>query len=496
MTKSGKYLLWAVPTVMLCASISAKVDVGTPFADNMVLQREKPVAVWGTAAPGETVTVAFAGQSVKTTADAGGKWKTHLAPMPANKVGGAFRVSGAGSSCTFTNVVLGEVWLCSGQSNMDMPLVHDQPRWGDNWGALIAQTARKPDIRMASAPSGWSVTEMTQRERMSWHAFTPEYLRSGRRLALACYWGLDLHAALDIPIGLVTSAQGGSGIDPWIPAEGFASVPALKDLMDYVCVKDWKPEMKTDLLWSIDQQPRVQWNARLASFAPYTLRGAIWYQGETNAKEPQRYADKMHALYNGWSKKFENPDFKLYFVQLAPWGFEDIAKIQIAQAKFAAEEKNAGMAVINDLGDLKDIHPDNKLLVSKRLVQHALKHDYGFPEIEADSPTLKSYEIKDGRFILRFNHARRLYIHNPERNLDAGFEVAGPDGKWYKGRVENAHNGAGSWTRFGNITNDFVVVSAPEVKEPCALRHLFSRPWRGCLYNEATLPTGAFEIKR
>lgn len=486
--------------VFLCAVAAcsltalAKVELGTPFADNMVLQRTKPVAVWGTAAANESITITFAGQTVRTKANAAGKWKAHLKPLAASKKSRTFTVAGLDSKCVFTNVVVGEVWLCSGQSNMDMPLVHRSPRWGDNWGALIAQTAHKPFIRMASAPGGWSADEKTMSGRLQWAEFTPEYLRSGRRLALACYWGLDLYAALDIPIGLITAAQGGSGIDPWIAAEGFASVPALKDLADYKCVQNWKPELKKGLITSGDQQPRAQWNARLAPLAPFAMRGAIWYQGETNAKEPERYVDKMHALYNGWATKFKNPDFKLYFVQLAPWGFEGIARIQIAQAKFAAEEKNAGMAVINDLGDLKDIHPDNKLLVSKRLVQHALKNDYGFNDIEADSPTLKSYEIKDGKFILRFNHAKYLYIHNPERNLDAGFEVAGADGKWVKAKVLNAHTGVGGWTAMGNITNDFVVVGAAEVPNPTALRFLFSHPWRGCLYNEVNLPASAFEI--
>ena len=167
-------------------------------------------------------------------------------------------------------------------------------------------------------------------------------------------------------------------------------------------------------------------------------RGFIWYQGCHNAGEYQRYCAKMHALYNGWAKEFQNPDLKLYFVQLAPWGNAGIANIQMAQAKFAAEEKNAAMAVINDVGNLTDIHPNDKRTVAKRLAVHALKRDYGWDFLRDNSPTLKSWKIEGDKFILSFNDAQGWYVYNHTMgDQSVGFELAGADGVFKPARLVN-----------------------------------------------------------
>jgi sialate O-acetylesterase len=245
------------------------------------------------------------------------------------------------------------------------------------------------------------------------------------------------------------------------------------------------------------QQPSALWYGMVAAYAPMSIRGFIWYQGCHNAGEYQRYANKMHALYNGWAKEFQNPGLKLYFVQLAPWGNPGIANIQEAQAQFDREEKNAGMAVINDVGNLADIHPNDKRTVAKRLALHALKRDYGYSWLNDNSPTLKSWKVEGDKFVLTFNDAKGWYVYNPDRSVQTGFEVCGEDGKWVKATIENLAWGKGRDGKpkcDGNIKGTDLIVKADGVAAPKKLRYMYSAPWFGCLYNEMNLPLGAFHI--
>lgn len=466
-------------------TVQAKVTLAPPFGNEMVLQREKPVAVWGKADPGEKVTVTFAGQKVEATADAKGAWKLSLAPMPASKENRVFKAN----DITFTNVLVGEVWICSGQSNMELPLWSGNPRFRDRQGAMVAQVTRVPWFRFVNASTyRWSATPLDTMN-MVWQEVNPQSLLNTPRgfSAVGFYYGLELAHTLDVPVGMIDSRWGGTNIDAWTPREGLDSVPELKDVRDFPVTPAFTDAMKKGAICGPQQQPTVLYNANIAPYAPYTLRGAIWYQGEHNAWEGMRYTLKLHALYNGLSKVFGNPEFKLYIVQLAPWGFTGIATIQEAQQKFVDEEKNAGIAIINDIGNLSDIHPNEKEMVGKRLALLALKHDYGFQDIVAESPTLASYEIKGGDFVLSFRNAKSWYVYAKDHSLDCGFEVAGADGKFAPAKIRNIEGN-------GIVSGDKLTVGADSVKEPKHLRFLFSQPWTGSLYNEVCLPAGAFHI--
>jgi len=493
-----KWLL-TMSAALAAVAVQAKVKLAAPFADGMVLQREMPVRVWGTADAGEKVSVVFADAHVEAVAGADGKWMVELPPMAASKVGRTL----AANDVRISDVLVGEVWLCAGQSNTDCPIWGVSPRYRDGWGMMTLLSTVKPTVRLVKTP-----LVMATKPRLSvevkWRKMTPDLaaeFKKGTRMpsAMGYYYALELANALDIPVGLVDSSWGGTNIDAWTPRSGYEGLTGLDAERDWKLIdqKDWKPEMKKGPISGAQQQPSALWYGMVAAYAPMSVRGFIWYQGCHNSGEYKRYANKMHALYNGWAKEFRNPDLSLYFVQLAPWGNAGIANIQEAQATFAAEEKNAAMAVINDVGNLVDIHPNDKRTVAKRLALHALKRNYGWQQVRDESPTLKSWKIEGDKFVLSFNDAEGWYIYNPDRSLKTGFEVCGADGVWKPAKVVNVVESKGRDGKpkyNGLVTGKDLVVSADGVAEPKKLRYLYSSPWFGSVYSDACLPLGAFHI--
>lgn len=475
------------------AAPQADVAFAGPFSDGAVLQREMRVPVWGTARPGERVTVTFAGQTVQAVANDTGAWRVDLAPMDACREGRDLVATGeSGARAVAHDVLVGEVWFCSGQSNCELPLVGGSPRFRDGKGSMRAQLTNKPLVRFCKQSNYKISTEPrgTCRKPPQWLPFTPENLAKPSFSAMGVYFALEIFSALDIPVGIVGMWWGGTKVEPWTPASGLASVPETAELAETPVLPDQDlnaiPEEERPFRRPQDQ-PRVLWNDMLAPWAPYAMRGFIWYQGCSNVADGPAYASKMHALYNGWAKEFENPSLKIRFVQLAPWGDGRVSALQEAQAAFADEEPNAKMAVANDLGNLADIHPNDKETVGQRLALLALKYDYGF-DIKADSPAPCAWRVEGDAFVVEFDHAQSLYLYNPDRSLDAVLEVCGGDGEWKPGKIRNL-NGTG-----GNIEGAKLVVAAEGVPEPKKLRYLHARPWFGCLYNEVNLPAGAFEL--
>jgi len=492
----------------------AKIELATPFSDGMVLQRDREVSVWGKAEPGRKVVVEFGGSEVATIACAKGCWKVNLPAMAASKESRTLTVTESAIGWLWDDetdvaevkdVLVGEVWLCAGQSNTDCPIWGSSPRYRDGWGAMSIQTTVKPFVRLVKTPLVASA-EPRYGYPVKWTKMTPQDLdyAKGVRMpsAMGYYYALELANALDIPVGLIDSSWGGTNIDAWTPRSGYEGIKGLEGERDWKLVdqKDWKPQMAKGPVSGWIQQPSALWNGMVAAYAPMACRGFIWYQGCHNAGEYARYSDKMHALYNGWAKEFKNPDLKLYFVQLAPWGNAGIAKIQMAQAKFGAEEKNAGMAVINDVGNLSDIHPNDKRTVAKRLAAHALRRDYGWTWVKDDSPTFKSMKIGGDKVTLSFDGAEGWYLYNPKMGDQSnGFEVAGEDGVFKPAEIVNLEMTPHWRTKNpefkGRIKGKDLVIRAAGVAAPKQVRYLHSAPWFGGLYNEVCLPLGAFETK-
>ena len=467
------------------------VRLADPFSDGAVLQRGMRVPVWGVAEPGERVRVSFAGQTAEATADADGRWRVDLAPMEASREGRVLSAAGdaGGVPAEARDVLVGEVWFCSGQSNAELPLVGGSPRFRDGKGAMRARMTHRPLIRLCYQAAYWCNAEPRTNclKKVEWKPCTEDTLLSSPSFsAMGVYFALELFSALDVPVGIVGAWWGGTPVEAWTPASGLASVPETTALADVPVHGSWEWPKEGFGEWKRAQdQPRVLWNAMLAPWAPYAARGFIWYQGENNVADGAAYAPKMHALYNGWAKEFENPDLRLRFVQVAPWGNANVPALQMAQARFAAEEPNAAMAVVNDVANLHDIHPNDKETVGQRLALLALSRDYGFP-FDADSPIPREWRVDGDAFVVEFDHAKSLYLYNPDKSLEAGLEICGADGEWRPAKIRNL-DGSG-----GKIAGPRLVVVADGVDAPVKLRYLHSRPWFGCLYNEVNLPAGPF----
>lgn len=489
-----------VMTLMLFAescALAADLVLGSPFADHMVLQRDRKVPVWGWTTPGDKVTVSFAGKTKETVASTEGRWRVDLDPMPASKTGRALVVTSQTPQksqtvkATCSDILVGEVWYCSGQSNAECPLVGPYPRFRDGQGSTVAQMTVKPFIRYCYA-CDYKIADKPREKAtypVVWRPFTPENLSRSLRpggsdgfSAIGVYFALDLYSALEIPIGIVGSWYGGSRIEPWTPACGY-ELAGVKPIPDKSYARD-------------RDAPSKMWNEMVEPWCPMAMRGFIWYQGCANATQPETYTGYMHALYKGWAKKFENPGLRIYFAQLTSWGEPKVVPIQEAQAKFAEEEPNAAMAVIEDSGNRFDVHPNNKQVVGRRLALHALRRDYGFDWIENESPVLRDWRVAGDKFVLEFDHAQGFYFYNPDYSATNGFEICGEDGVWRPAEYAN-----GSWhtiwqgtIRTGQILGDNVVVYAPGVPHPKKLRYLHSFPWSATLFNQVNLPIGPFHV--
>jgi sialate O-acetylesterase len=476
----------------------------------MVLQRDVSVPVWGWADAGERVTVSFGGQTHQTVARSDGTWRVYLQALEASPAPQVFSVSGS-NRIELNNVLVGEVWFCSGQSNMQWAMSRI-----DNAEAEIA-AARNPmirhfrvDRRVAAEP----VDDVTG----SWDLTTPETMAP--HSAVAYFFGRRLHEELDVPIGLINSSWGGTRIEPWIPIDGFAGFPNLSSIRDrlaagvpsspqhqqllgdYIAsMRRWietaesrgpgrlaaltpAPEFPAELILIPEQNPHqtptVLYNAMVAGLVPFPIRGAIWYQGESNRADGMLYLEKTQALVQGWRDAWGQGDFPYYAVQLAPFVYGGDSKILPgiweAQASIPEHVPNSGYTVINDIGDLKDIHPSNKQDVGLRLANQALARTYHRKDIRWSGPVYRSFAVEGARLRVTFDHAHGLSTRDGESAT--WFELCGPDG--YYGPAQAV------------IEGGTVVLTAEGIAEPRGVRFAWDQTAEPNLVNGDGLPTGAF----
>jgi len=458
-----------VAALVLAVPVQAAVKLPAIFGDHMVLQRDLEIPVWGWDQPGQEVSVTLGDASAKAKADEQGRW---LVRLPKQKAGGPLVLSISGSDKQeFKDVLVGEVWICSGQSNMEFTV----------GGAVNAQeeisSADHPKIRHIKIQHVPADKPQDDVKSNGWQVCSPKTV--GGFTAVGYFFGRELQKELDVPIGLIGSNWGGTRIEPWTPPAGFKAVPALKNIADKL---DEFPQ-KNNQGQVNHQSPLALYNGMIHPLVPYAIRGAIWYQGESNNGEGMLYADKMKALVEGWRTVWNEGDFPFYWVQLAPYHYggngENLAGIWEAQTA-ALAIPNTGMAVTVDVGNLKDIHPKNKQDVGKRLALWALAKDYGRKDLVYSGPLYKGMKIEGNKIRLSFDHVGSGLISRDDKPL-TWFTIAGPDGKFVEAQA--------------TIDGDTVVVTADEVKEPKSVRFAFNQDAEPNLANKEGLPASPFRTK-
>ena len=513
---------WAntVITYQHVAPGTASHNVAHIFGDNMVLQRDKPVPIWGWAKPGEVIKVAFANQVKKATADANGNWMVRLDPMPANKTGQNLYI-GAAEMITFKNVLVGDVWICSGQSNMEFGLN----------GAINAQAEVKtanPMIRFIKIPKNCYAGLRNDFIQSPWVTATPA--SAGNCTAVGFFFARELIKELDVPIGLISSNWSATSIEPWLCREGLASVPELKGFSKLA--EDASPDTETGKkrtqeyqinmkTWQIlaekaqadkqalpaapDLPPGMSgnsgalthiFNGLIHPLVPFAMRGVIWYQGESNGGDNDIYMHKMQALVGGWRHVWQQGDFPFYWVQIANLGKVDPdkpemgdgwCKVREAQRK-ALTIPNTGMAVTIDIGDTKDVHPKNKQDVGKRLAAWALAKDYG-KKIECSGPLFQKFAVEGNKIRIGFDHTGSGLMIGEKSGLEPVREASGVKLKWI--------SIAGADKKFywaeAVVDGKTLVVSSDKVANPVAVRYAFAMNPEGAnLYNKEGFPASPF----
>ena len=489
----------------IASLLATTLTIGTPFSDGAVLQRGMPIPVWGHATPGGIVAVEFAGQRHTAKAGSDGSWRVELHPLEASRVGRTLTTTESAPGWLFDttidvvevkDVLVGEVWFASGQSNMNCPVWGGNARFRQGDGAVLREITNLAHVRYMKNERIWSVSP--RRIESKWRSMTPDNLRSHSVSALAFLFARDIALALDVPVGIVDSSWGGTGIDAWTPRSGYDGCDPLLDEIAAMPVGEvFDPSRKIGGINSAVQQPTVLFNGLVASWAPMAMRGFIWYQGcHNNADSSQLYLAKLRALYAGWSREFANPALRMYLVQLAPYRTSWM-NICMAQSEFADTEPNAEIVVAADQGNFDDIHPNNKETIAHRLALHALRRDYGFGAIESRSPVFRSAEFRDGGAVLRFDNVRSWYVYSPDRSHDAPFELAGADGVWHPARIANfarrKNAKTGEMVEADELTGPEIILSSDSVRRPENVRYMGSPRTAGILFNEMSLPLGPFD---
>jgi sialate O-acetylesterase len=472
-------------TVMLALAIAlialprthAEVKLPAIFSDHAVLQRDMPVPLWGWAEPGESVTVAIAGQSHKATADDKGKWRVTLTPL---SVGAPLTLVVEGKNRLERNdLLVGEVWLCSGQSNMEWPVSLSTN------ADLEIPKATHPQIRLVRVKGPGSQTPVEDFEG-AWQVCSPESVAGFS--AVGYFFGRELLQQLNVPIGLIDDSWGGSSCEAWIRRDRLEGNPlyaaqlANWDKMAAEYEKDKDPNKANQLVGN--HRPANLYNARIMPVLGYALRGAIWYQGESNAGRAYQYREMFPLMIKSWREDWKQGDFPFYWVQLADFMDEkpepgDSAWAELREAQTMTLDKlpNTGQAVIIDIGEGSDIHPRNKLEVGKRLARWALAKDYG-QKIICQSPRYESMEAKDGTITLKIKDT-----NGGLRNIDAkevqGFAIAGEDRKWVPAEAKI-------------VGPDTITVSSTSVAAPVAVRYAWADNPVCNVYNQVGLPLTPF----
>lgn len=476
--------------VLVCPLALADVSVPNVFSDSMVLQRDQPNAVWGKAEPGEAVTVSIGSQKHAATAGDDGAWRVTLEPMA---VGEPLELVISGKNeIRLTDILVGEVWICSGQSNM---------QWSVNGStdyALEAASANYPEIRMINFPQVGVQEPVWTHDSRKWMVCSPQSV--GGFSAVGYFFARQLHQTLGVPVGMINNAWGGSACEAWINRETLAADEQFAPLMErWVANEKRFEELNAKTNRSEDENKQLAglkrqmggnsrpgniYNGVLKSHMGYGIRGAIWYQGESNAGRAYQYRELFPLMISSWREEWGQGDFPFYWVQLADFMGENSepidsawAELREAQTMTMSKLPNTGQAVIIDIGEGKDIHPRNKVDVGMRLARWALANEYKLP-IPFRSPEFKSMEVIGNKAVLSFD-----FVDGGWRPFDVnelrGFTIAGDDKKFV--------NAKATLTKDGRVE-----VSSDLVEKPVSVRYGWANNPIVNLYDRNDLPLTPF----
>ena len=477
----------------------ANVSLPSIIGDHMVLQNGTTIPIWGKADPGEAVTVNMGKQTKKTVADQSGKWMVKLGRVKTSSTPMEMTIAGK-NTITIKDILVGEVWVGSGQSNMEWPV-----KLANNAQQEMA-AANYPEIRLFTVIKATSDTPLDNCTG-AWTCCSPETIPDFS--AVLFFFGRDLHKELNVPMGLINTSWGGSPAEVWTSAETLKNTPDFKPGVDFFnkiiaeypakkeaydkSVAEWnaaaekakldgkpEPPNKPGFLYP-PWHPSGLYNAMILPIVPFSIKGAVWYQGESNAGGAYTYRKLFPAMINDWRTVWGGKPFPFYYVQLANFldqkpepGDSGWAELREAQ-NMTLSLKNTGQAVIIDIGEAKDIHPKNKQDVGKRLALNALAKDY-HKHVVYSGPTYRSMRVKDHKIILSFKDTKGGLI--AKGGTLKSFSIAGSDQKFVWANAE--------------IKGNKIIVSADNVPDPVAVRYAWADNPECSLYNGAGLPASPF----
>lgn len=449
--------------LFLVAAVHAEVTMPCVFHDHMVLQREMQIPVWGWSAAGEKVTVTLNGKSTTAIADGAGAWR---ATLPAMQAGGPYGLTVTGTNTvTVQDILIGEVWLCSGQSNMEMGVNAVQS------GKDEVAAAKYPGIRLFFGGGDIAESPQPNEKNGSWWVCGPDTV--GYFSAVGYFFARAIHLAQKVPVGIINVSWSGTQIEGWIPRAAYAADPTLAPMLE---------TLKTPLTATM---PTVIYNGRMHPLAPFALRGVLWYQGESNTSHAARYRNELPALITGWRQAWGQGDFPFLIVQLPNYlavkeqpGESGWAELREAQA-LAIALPNTGLAVTIDIGEAGDVHPKNKQEVARRLALIALNTTYGGKQ-EYSGPRYQHMKVSGQCIQLTFTHLGGGLMAQGSDKL-TGFAMAGADGKFV-------------WAD-AVIDKNTILVSSPQIANPTAVRYAWADNPAGNLYNQLGLPASPFRTE-
>lgn len=451
--------------------IHAEVRLPAIVSSNMVLQRNTTIKLWGWADANEhiTITTSWLSDDLKVVANANGDWFIN-ALTTGSKTTQTITIKSKNSNIKLHNIIFGEVWLCSGQSNMYQPMkgYNGQPTFD---GPMAAAKANNPNLRLFTVEKTASKLPLNDtKDYNDWQQATPKSVLNFS--AVAYFFGQQLQEILDVPVGLIHTSWGGSKVQAWISNDMLSKYETV-DINN------------RDISKGAQGISTVLFNAMINPITNYTIKGALWYQGESNRNEPKHYEKVFPAMVEDWRNQWNIGDFPFYFVQIAPYiytgntsfnTYKNTAFIRESQLNCVNLIPNSGIAITMDVGSEHFIHPPHKKEVANRLLFNALHQTYGYKSIEYATPIFDTQEAKDGGLLLRFKHAKQgLFTYDTLK----GFEIAGEDKIFYPAEAV--------------ITNrKYIFVKNSNVQNPVAVRYAWKNWIQGTLFSTSLLPVSSF----